>query len=249
MPTSTSIHLIRGGIVHKVLEDFYDLDIHDPDAQSYRYLHLRALQLFERYWRQHLPQLRSLDLTTAELKTFFDESAIMIQNWFKRLKNKMEARINKGESFVQSYESLKPKREEQLKSEEYQVRGYVDVIHEMDDKVVIIDYKTSKKDVVTNEYRIQLAIYAMLYEEKYGKKPDYVGIDFLKSVERIIPVDQELIKEAQFVIEQHHASTDSDDISDYPMNPTPLCKWRTGQCNFYSLCFEGVSEKDFKTHK
>ena len=103
-----------------------------------------------------------------------------------------------------------------------------------------MDYKTSKKAHITDAYKLQLAIYALLYQEEHKKMPDEVGIYFLKDgVEKIITVDDELLKLAKFKIEQIHASTTSDDITDYKKNQTPLCKWSTGQCDFYDYCFKG----------
>lgn len=247
IPTGTSIHLIRGGVVHQALEDFYDIELDDAVIQNYRFLHARVLKLFTKHWKGAKEELDTLGMTEEELQVFFDESIMMLQNWFERFKKKMNARMeNNNEDFKTAYEALRPRREEEYKSEEYLVRGFVDVIHELEGKVVVVDYKTSKKDVLSPAYRLQLAIYAMMYEEKHGRKPDLVGIDFLKHSEQFIPVNDELIKEAQFAIEQHHAQTESDDIKDYPQRRTPLCKWRTGQCDFYDLCFGGVSEEAFR---
>ena len=245
LPTGTSIHLVRGGIVHKVLEDFYDVDLVDERTRNFRFLHLRALSLLKRYWDQNA-ELKNLGLSDEELQAYYDESVLMIQRWFDRLKKKLLARMEQGESFVEAFKNLTPRREEEYRSEEFMVRGFVDVIHELDGQVIVMDYKTSKSSHITDEYRLQLAIYAMLYEEKHGRKPDYVGIDFLKSVEQVLKVDDDLVKQAKFEIEQVHASTLSKRIEDYPQRPSPLCKWRTGQCDFYDLCFGGMTVEEFR---
>jgi len=57
------------------------------------------------------------------------------------------------------------------------------------------------------------------------------------------------LKLARFEVEQIHASTASDDIRDYPMRPSPLCKWRTGQCDFYDICFGGLSVDEFRKNR
>ena len=248
LPTGTSIHLIRGGLVHKVLEDFYDIELDDPQTRNFRFLHLRALSLLRKYWRQE-EGFATLGMSDEQLQVFYDESVVMVQNWFDRLKRKMEARMQQGEPFEAAFRSLTPKREEEYRSEEFMVRGYIDVIHEVDGNVIVMDYKTSKRDHISDEYRLQLAIYAMLYEERHGRRPDYVGIDFLKSVEKVLEVDDDLVKHAQFEIEQIHASTESDEVGDYPQRPSPLCKWRTGQCDFYDVCFGGVSSDEFRKRK
>jgi hypothetical protein len=104
-----------------------------------------------------------------------------------------------------------------------------------------MDYKSSKKFDVTNEYRLQLAIYAMLYEETHGKRPHKVGIYFLKDTgkhEYHMDVDEELIKMAKLEVEMMHLNSETSDIKNYPKNVTPLCKWSSGQCDFYVRCFE-----------
>lgn len=249
LPTSTSIHLLRGGIVHSVLEDFYDAKLDEERTQNYRFLHLRLLSLFTKHWKQNKGKLEKLGLPDEELQFYFDESVMMLQNWFNRFKNKMDGRTGRGETFEQAFVSLTPKREEEYRSEEYMVRGFIDVVHEVDGQTVVLDYKTSKKDDITEEYRLQLAIYALLYEEKHGKRPSFVGIDFLKSIEKMLPVDEELIKHARFEVEQIHASTESNHINDYPQRPSPLCKWSSGQCDFYDACFRGVSVDEFRRRK
>ncbi len=248
LPGSTSIHLIRGSVVHSVLEDFYDIEI--DETTNFRHLHMRALSLFTKYWKKNKVKLDGLGLTQDELQFFFDESVMMIQNWFNRFKNKMNARMEEErETFAQAFVKLTPIREEEYRSEAFMVRGFVDLIHEIDGKTIVLDYKTSKKDDMTEPYRLQLAIYAMLYEEKHGKKPDYVGIDFLKSIEKLLPVDDELVQHAKFELEQIHASTVSNEMADYQQRPSPLCKWRSGQCDFYDTCFGNVSIEEFKKRK
>lgn len=246
LPTSSSIHLIRGSVVHQVLEDFYDVELDEERTQNFRFLHLRVLSLFTKHWKKEKKQLDTLQLSEEELRHYFDESIMMLQNWFNRFKTKMRRRMENGEDFKTAFNNLTPQREEEYASEAFMIKGYIDLIHEVDGQIMVLDYKTSKKDTITAEYRLQLAIYAMLYEEKHGKKPHYVGIDFLKSMEKILPVDDELVQHAKFEIEQIHASTSSDDEIDYPQRPSPLCKWRTGKCDYYDVCFGGVDENTFK---
>ena len=65
--------------------------------------------------------------------------------------------------------------------------------NEIDGEVSLMDYKTSKREKMSPEYRLQLAIYALLYEEKYGKKPHSVGIDFLRHKQHYLDLDQDLV--------------------------------------------------------
>ncbi|MBN2458521.1 PD-(D/E)XK nuclease family protein [Candidatus Woesearchaeota archaeon] len=144
----------------------------------------------------------------------------------------------KGLSFKEAFQNLSPRTEEHFISEELGVQGYIDAIHEdpCTGVVKIIDYKTSKRDNIIDEYRLQLGIYSVLYLEKYNRMPTYAGLFFLKHGERLIEVDDELLRHAVDEIEKVHLSAVSDNIEDYPKKPSPLCKFRTGQCDFYCQC-------------
>ena len=77
----------------------------------------------------------------------------------------------------------------------------------------------------------------MMYEETHAKRPARVGVDFLRHGEMYLDVDEELIQHAQCEAELIHINTSSKEKADYPMKPGPLCKWSTGQCNFFKQCF------------
>ncbi|MBS3107915.1 PD-(D/E)XK nuclease family protein [Candidatus Woesearchaeota archaeon] len=238
LPTKDSIHLIRGSITHKVLEDFFkpNLGIFSQEPNWKDMLLKRALSLFEQYWLQHRFQLASLNLNKEELSFYFEETKLMIVNWISFLNKKIEKEISKGSNFFEAFQKLTPLTEKEYNSEEHQVRGFIDAIEELDGKIRLMDYKTSKKFEITDEYKLQLAIYALLYFEKHKKLPDHVGIYFLKGEERLLNVDENLLKLAKFEIEQIHAATETDQIGDYPKKESPLCRWSTGECDFYSTC-------------
>jgi hypothetical protein len=77
-----------------------------------------------------------------------------------------------------------------------------------------------------------------MYEENHGELPQFVGIDFLKFSEQVLPVDEQLVEDAKKDISYVHSKTVSTKKEDYPMKTSPLCKWRSGQCDYYELCFE-----------
>ncbi len=76
-----------------------------------------------------------------------------------------------------------------------------------------------------------------MYNEKHGKYPNKAGINFLRHGERFIDVDEDLIKMAILECELIQTNTQSEDINDFPKKTSPLCKWHSGQCDFYELCF------------
>jgi hypothetical protein len=109
-------------------------------------------------------------------------------------------------------------------------------VHVDDANIVIMDYKTSNKDEITPEYRLQLSIYALLYHLKYDKMPTQVGINFLKFGEQYLDVTHELLAEARSEILFVHEKAKSEKIADYPRRQSALCKWHSGQCDFFDEC-------------
>lgn len=239
MPTSPSIHLVRGSVAHLVLEKMYTI-LPEVIADNYKdNLQVILTEMLKKFWNESKDDLAELKMSQQELDMYFEETKEMLLTYLDLLSKKIDEQMQNGLSFVDVFKKLTPRVEEEYLSWDYYVKGFIDVIEEWDDKIRLMDYKTSKRAKITDEYKLQLAIYALLYKIKHGKLPDEVGIYFLKHGEMILPVDDDLVRHAEFKIEQIHASTDSDDISDYPQNQTPLCKWSSGQCDFYEHCFRG----------
>jgi len=235
LPTSDNIFSIRGNIAHTALEKFFEQDTSHIDDENYeKELKILMQNLLISAWKEAQERLDTLGLAQEKLQFYFEETLHMLMNWVGLFCNKVK---KTGKSFKEAFKYLKPIAEQFYVSHKHGVRGYIDAIENHDGKIRIMDYKTSKRDQITDEYLLQLAIYVLLYVEKNGKYPDEVGLYLLRHGERTIKVDEELLKKAKFECEQIHASTQSEDIDDYPKKPGPLCKWSTGKCDFYDICF------------
>ncbi len=243
MPTSPSIHLVRGSVAHSVLENLFEIvpEVFTDNFQTE--MQVVVLELFKKYWNESSQDLAKVGLLPEELNKYYQETQLMLLNWLKGFIYKIDKLIVSGMSFIDAWKKLKPETEIEYRSEELFVRGYIDAIEKHDGEkegIRLMDYKTSKRPHITKEYRLQLGIYALMYELKHGIRPDKVGIYFLKENEQVLDVDDDLIQNAKFMIEQIHMSTDGvDDLESYPKNETPLCKWSSGQCDFYDYCFRG----------
>ena len=237
LPTKTSIHLVRGLIVHTVLEDFFK---HVPLADDENYpIRIKTIlqEMLVNEWKKNENKLNDLKLTQEQLFFYFDETVAMILNFAEIFIEKLNLKISEGLNFSQAFKNLCPISEEKFVSEKYNVMGFIDAIEKRDDGFYIMDYKTSKGNQINDAYKLQLSIYTLLFYEKYKQIPKKVGIFFLKHNEVFIDADFSLVKDAEFEIEQIHSSTVSDNKEDYPMKPSPLCKWSSGQCDFYEQCF------------
>ncbi len=245
LETRPNIYLVRGKIAHSVLEDFFKLDIGGISSENFDFEFKIILhELLGRHWKDSEEQLSSLGLSDTDARFYLDETKQMIQFWLidflRKLKSEM-AVMPLGDAF----RKLTPITEEHFISEKFGVQGYIDAIFEDKEKgeVRLVDYKTSSRNHLSEAYRLQLAIYALLYHEKNNRLPDKVGIHFLRFSERFVDVDDELLEFARCECESIHRKTVSRDIKDYPLSRSGLCKWRSGECDFYSECNK-KEEKD-----
>ncbi|MBI5797768.1 PD-(D/E)XK nuclease family protein [Candidatus Woesearchaeota archaeon] len=238
LPTSPSIHTVRGNIAHSTLEHFYALDVRGFTYEDYKKNFSTALQrLYLEQWGNYREELLSLKMNQQELSFYFEETLVMLMNWstffFQELQEKIQAGCSIEEAFVQ----ISPETEVEFQSEKYSVRGFVDAIRHAGDEVHIIDYKTNAKSEIKDSIKLQLGVYSLLYEDTFGKFPDKVGVFFLKDRLYMLPVDLSLIETAKEAIMNIHLQTsNTESITDYKRNITPLCKWKNGQCDFYAVC-------------
>ncbi|MDP7323766.1 MAG: PD-(D/E)XK nuclease family protein [Candidatus Woesearchaeota archaeon] len=233
-----SIHLTRGKVVHSTLEEFFTINIDNLTKDDYDYTFKVVLnEIFKKHWQKSYRELSSLQLKPEELKHYHDESVMMINQFHKNFVEKIKVFLEK-ETLQQAFKHLAPETEKYYISKDHGVRGFIDAIHKIEGKVILMDYKTSKRDVISEDYKLQLAIYALLYEQTHDTLPSKVGINFLKFNEQTLTVDKELLEFAKKEVELIHKSTTSIDIKDYSKQITPLCKWRTGQCDHYNVCIK-----------
>jgi putative RecB family exonuclease len=238
LPTKPSIHLIRGSIVHSVLEKFFELDVSCLDPEDYDHgFRSYVAACLTKLWKENGERLAKLGLSNQEIEDYLIDSVDMLNNFIDRFSIKLRQKME-TDSFIDAFKVLTPAVEEEIVNEELGVRGFIDAIHDHDDEIVIMDYKTSKRDDLTPEYRLQLGIYALLYKLKYNAVPSKVGINFLKFDEKVIDVEPSLLEEAEKEVREIHEKTMTDNIDDYPKKESGLCKWSSGQCDFYDECMK-----------
>jgi CRISPR/Cas system-associated exonuclease Cas4 (RecB family) len=240
LPSKPSIHLLRGNLTHLALDRFFDTEITNvPDGEAFFFtMKIVLLETFRKAWGEHHDELAALGLSEERLLGYYDETRDMLGNYFEYFTGKM--RYLTGLMPVkEAWEAVKPNRELALVSEQHGVRGFLDAIHDEKGKTVILDYKTSRRAGLTPEYALQLGIYALLYEEQF-RTPDMVGLYFLKEgKEVLLNVTPAMIEHAKREVFEVHLGTQSKEMKDYAKKPGPLCKYATGQCDFYEYCWEG----------
>jgi len=177
---------------------------------DYGHLVRTVTNLLKHEWLAWKRSLLKLDLREDEIAFFFHEAKKMIINFVHDfLKNKQ-------------FEEAEPTLEKTFFSKTFMTLGRIDAIHHNHDPSLVVDYKTSKSKELLDNYKRQLGIYALLYEEKTGTLP-IVGIHFLKFKDglkkyKITPQYLAKIKE---LITEIHTKTQSENIEDYPCE----CGW------------------------
>lgn len=182
LKSKPSIHLVKGIAVHETLAKFFDLE---PDTNSFvAELRLKLVDLFNAEWRKQGRMIDQLSLSRNALDEHYTDCINMLYAWFHR--------------YMEQTPKRKPETEVKLFARKYNLMGVIDVIDDQDGTVTMVDYKTSAKDIVTDEMKVQMALYVLLYLENFGQLPDYVAIDFLATgVTRIFPVDAAMLKKAK----------------------------------------------------
>jgi CRISPR/Cas system-associated exonuclease Cas4 (RecB family) len=234
LATLPNIHLVRGNIAHSVLEDFYDISLPEKD---YSIFFKNAIQkLLLHHWQKAEPRLSLLDLTEDQKKFYFGETMLMLMNWVNYFIETFNEELQKNIPPTQAFHKLTPIREQRYFSKTHHVQGFIDAVHHIENETHIIDYKTNSNFNFKDEIKLQLAIYSLLYFEKHGYPPSKVGIFFLRHKLKFIKVDPELLNLARKEISLIHKNTESKDIKDYRKKTSPLCKYSSGQCDFYNTC-------------
>lgn len=236
-----NIHLVKGSVVHKVLENFY-LKYNDKPKKL-------LSELFKKFWNRYKKMIDYIDMTPKEVKAHKKDALTMIMNFYEVHNRKMQGVIiqGKAENEQHAFYLTKPKFSElYVKDDDLKVRGYIDRIHtDYNGMITLADYKTSSRYGVGlgEDYKRQLSIYALLYNNQEKKMADFVSVIFLRYGEEVLlEVTPTLLKYARDTIDYVWGKTRSAAIKDYPLKEGKLCGW----CSFLPIC---SGEKEFKKEK
>ena len=140
LPTVASIHLIRGKIVHSVLEDFFKIDISTIDGEHKEFeLNVLLQSMFKEKWANARNELIELGLGQHKLEFYYEESQEMVNSWFESLLNRIQLKQNKHLTFDEAFNLLKPETEVYFKSDEHKVQGFIDAVHNIEGEISLIE--------------------------------------------------------------------------------------------------------------
>lgn len=212
LKTRPSIHLIRGQIVHKTIERFYQNHPGFLYETALKEIRKELVSIFDDLWGKAENSIENLGLSREQVEFYYDESRLMLLNfshWF--YKNNLPA----------------PEASEaRIFSRNLGLMGIIDAVLRMGEDIILVDYKTSKNARITDDMQRQAALYALLYEDRYGKIPESLWIHFLKLPDdpQPIHIDDELLYYGKILIESVREKTTSQDEKDYPCTCGGYCE-------------------------
>ena len=240
IPEKKTIHLFRGTLVHRVLEDLFKQKFKTLSQWEKGVPKIWVQGEFERLWEEKIAKHKWLweVHTNEEMDAMYIETEALLQNFVdsvnKKLGEMVEWKIYRNKQ--QAWNAVAPKYAEKwVKSTEYAIVGVIDVVcNDFDGGTTLLDYKTSKRygAYLPEEYYRQLIIYAFLYTLEMGEMPNFVGVNYLRFDDTFfVKVNQQVLDEAKDLIKfVHDCIKEREELEDrYEQKPQNLCKW----CSFH----------------
>ena len=240
IPGKKTIHLFRGTLVHKILEDLFKTKFKTfkqwEDGSPFEWMEGE----FVKGWEDNITSkgwLKELH-SEAEIEAMRLETHDILLNFVKSVDKKLNEMVQWKiyKTKYQAWNSVAPKYSEKwVKSNQYAIIGIVDAVcNDFDGGTTLLDYKTSKRygPYLPEDYYRQLIIYAFLYTLEMGEMPNFVGVNYLRFDDTFfVKVNQGVLDEAKGIIMFVHDCLKErmEEEDNYEQKPQNLCKW----CSFY----------------
>jgi len=224
LPEEPSADALRGTLVHKVLEDLFDLPSHErtPD---------QARDLLVPTW----DALLAAEPTLAEL---FTDEGPDVAEWLASCRSVLDRYFT-----LEDPRRLEPaERElyvEALLDSRLLLRGFVDRLDiAADGAIRVVDYKTGRSpgEMFEAKALFQMKFYALVIWRTRGVVPAMLQLVYLGNAEmlRYVPDEADLLATERKVEAIWRAIVQAQESGDWRPNKSRLCDW----CSFQSLCPE-----------
>jgi putative RecB family exonuclease len=224
LPEEPSADALRGTLVHKVLEDLFDLpaDSRTPD---------RARDLL-------VPTWESLLEAEPDLTELFSEEGPDVAEWLTSCRSVLDRYFT-----LEDPRRLEPaERElyvEALLDSKLLLRGFVDRLDIAPDGAIrVVDYKSGKSPSEMFEAKalFQMRFYALVIWRTRGVVPAMLQLVYLGNAEmlRYVPDEADLLATERKVEALWRAILQAQRSGDWRPHRSRLCDW----CSFQSLCPE-----------
>jgi len=266
-----SLPLVKGSMIHSIIEEFYNLNpkgcgitLRNYKSEFPNYI----TEVFEKVlimprtsFGKDLPtyedELRSLCKDNFEYAKEILDIKNMIRNYMQLFLMQFEQYARKSEYFNIAWYSARLKFSElELNTDNF--IGYADSIIEKDGRLIVNDWKTSGyyKLGYSEEYELQLKLYAAKYAELYGTVPDFGAITFVRyGIQTLYPINKEtVVDEANKIIAEFMYKTESDNECDYKRNyDYQFCTCMNSKhkdkdwCFYQDICNEAILNETNET--
>ena len=226
LPEPFSRDAVRGTVVHKVLEDLFDLPATERTPEQ-------AADLLAPAWEQLLEAEPAL----AEMFEPPDEAeGVDLATWMTSCRQVLDRYFT-----LEDPRRLEPaEREvyvETLLDSKLLLRGFVDRVDVAPDGAIrVVDYKTGRSPSEMFEARalFQMKFYALVLWRTRGVLPAMLQLVYLGNGEmvRYVPDEHDLLATERKVEAVWHAIRRAEESGDWRPSPSRLCGW----CAHQSLC-------------
>ncbi len=226
IPEPPARHLVRGTVVHAVLEDLYGLPAAERGPE-------RATELARPVWERVVaerPEVAEL-LDDTEVDSFLDEARELVRTYY---------RLEDPTRF--DPQSCETRLEVEL-SDGALLRGFVDRIDVAPTgELRVVDYKTGRAPGPLQETKalFQLKFYALMLLRARGVVPTQLRLIYLADGQLLTyaPEEAELLRFERTLSALWQAIRAAGETGEFPPNPSRLCDL----CHYRQLCpaFDGT---------
>jgi putative RecB family exonuclease len=225
LPEPSSPDAVRGSLVHKVLEDLYDLPATARTPEQ-------ARSMLVPTWESLLAEEPDI----AEMFAPAGEEGTDVDSWLVTCREVLDRYFT-----LEDPRQLEPaERElyvETLLDSRLLLRGFVDRLDiAPDGRIRVVDYKSGRSPSERFEAKalFQMKFYALVIWRTRGVIPSMLQLVYLGNSEimRYVPDEQDLLATERKVEAIWHAIRRAEETGDWRPNPSKLCDW----CAHQALC-------------
>lgn len=225
LPEKPSADALRGTVVHKVLEDLFDLPAADR-TPSAAVAMVPAAWAYVRETEAERSALFTDDGSDAEVEASWLESCAIVLRRYFELEDPTRLEPAERELYVET-----------LLDSGLLLRGFVDRVDVAADGAIrVVDYKTGRAAPEGFEARalFQMKFYALVLWRTRGVVPRLLRLIYLGSTETIsyAPDEQDLLATERLVQAVWAAIREAERTGDWQPSTSFMCQW----CSFQELC-------------
>jgi len=225
LPEPSSPDAVRGSLIHKVLEDLFDLPAVGRTPEQ-------ARSMLVPTWEALLaeePEIAEMFAPAGEGRTDVDSWLVTCREVLDRyfdLEDPRQLEPAERELYVEA-----------LLDSKLLLRGFIDRVDVAPDgRVRVVDYKSGRSPGERFEAKalFQMKFYALVIWRTRGVIPAMLQLIYLGNSEimRYVPDEQDLLATERKVEAIWHAIRRAEESGDWRPNPSKLCDW----CAHHALC-------------